>query len=185
MLPSTSSRETLLACHPFPPWNLHFFTMESTLSSPCSRTDLALFCQGATLVRLDSFHPHDPVLWTDSSVPFFLAKTAPAYLPTALSVALRPLFPSQQAQYVQVFLLKPTPFGKPFAGLGNTKKFAISVLFSSHLTFVLSFPLYPLLHLSSYIKLCGISGRNCLLFPPVPSGYNGSPVTRFSGKQRG
>ena len=30
------------------------------------------------------------------------------------------------------------------------------------------------------LKLCGRSGRNCLLFPPVLSGYNGSPDTRFS-----
>ena len=30
---------------------------------------------------------------------------------------------------------------------------------------------------SSYLKLCGRSGRNCLLSPPVLSGYNGSPDT--------
>ena len=34
MLPSTCSREALLACPPFPPWNLLSFTMESTLSTP-------------------------------------------------------------------------------------------------------------------------------------------------------
>ena len=39
MLPSTSSREALLACSSFPPWNLPLFTVESTLSSPCSRSD--------------------------------------------------------------------------------------------------------------------------------------------------
>ena len=38
----------------------------------------------------------------------------------------------------------------------------------------------PLLHLSSYLKLCGRSGRNCILSSPVLSGYNGSPDTRFS-----
>ena len=32
---------------------------------------------------------------------FLSAKAAPAYLPTALSMALKPLFPFQQAQYVQ------------------------------------------------------------------------------------
>ena len=31
-----------------------------------------------------------------------------------------------------------------------------------------------------HITLCGRSGRNCLLSPPVRSGYNGSPDTRFS-----
>ena len=35
-LTSTSSREALLVCPPFPPWNLPSFTMESTLSTPCS-----------------------------------------------------------------------------------------------------------------------------------------------------
>ena len=39
-----------------------------------------------------------------------LVKAAPAFLPTALSVSLRPLFPSQQAQYAEVFPLKPAPF---------------------------------------------------------------------------
>ena len=39
MLPSTSSREALLACPPFPLWNLLSFTVESTLSTPCSRSD--------------------------------------------------------------------------------------------------------------------------------------------------
>ena len=41
----------------------------------------------------------------------------------------------------------------------------------------------PLLHLSSYLKLCGRSGRNCPFSPPVLSGYNGSPDTRFSRKK--
>ena len=39
MLPSTCSRETLLACPPCPPWNLPSFTVVSTLSSSCSRSD--------------------------------------------------------------------------------------------------------------------------------------------------
>ena len=67
-----------------------------------------------------------------------------------------------------------------FAGIGNTKKFAISPLISSCLTLVLSSPPCPLLHLFSYPKSCGRSGRNCLLSPPVLSGYNKSPDTRFS-----
>ena len=53
------------------------------------------------------------------------------------------------------------------------------LFFSSYLTLVLSSPPYPLLHLSFYLNLYGRSGRNCLLSPPVLSGYNGSPDTRF------
>ena len=111
---------------------------------------------------------------------FLLVKAAPVYLPTALSVTLRPLFPFWQAQYAQVFPLKPAPFCTLFAGLGRTNKPAISLVFCYYLTLVLSSPPCPLLHLSSYLKLCGRSGRNCLLCPPVLLGYNGSLDTRFS-----
>ena len=61
MLPSTSPREAILACPPFPPWNLPFFTVEPTLSSLCSCYDPPL-------------PPHDLVLWTDGSVPSPLGK---------------------------------------------------------------------------------------------------------------
>ena len=72
-LPSTSPREALLACPPFPPWNMPSFTMESTLFSPFSHSDLPLSCQGVALAHLDSLPSHDLVLWTDSSVLFLLA----------------------------------------------------------------------------------------------------------------
>ena len=74
MLPSTSSREALFACPPFPPWNLPSFTVESTLSTPCSRSDPPLSRQGVALAHLDSLPPHDLVLWTDGSVPFPFGK---------------------------------------------------------------------------------------------------------------
>ena len=61
---------------------------------------------------------------------FLLAKAAPAFLPIALSVALRPLFSFQQAQFVPVFSLRPAPFCTLFAGLGNTIKSAIFLLLS-------------------------------------------------------
>ena len=103
---------------------------------------------------------------------FLLVKAASVYLPTVLSVALRPLF--QQAQYVQVFPLKPVPFCTLFAGLDSTNKSAIFLVFY-YLTLVVFF-----FHLSSYLKLCGRSGMNCLLCPPVLSGYIGSPNTCLS-----
>ena len=43
-------------------------------------------------------------------------------------MALRPLFPFWQAQYAQVFPLKPAPFCTLFAGFGSTNKSAISLL---------------------------------------------------------
>ena len=145
MLPSTSPREALLACPPFPPWHLRSFTMESTLSSSCSHSDPPPSHQGAALSHLDSL---PLMIWHPGLTALFLlllAKAALAYLPTAFSVALRPLFPLQQAQYVQVFLLKPVPFCMLFAGLGSTNKSAISRLFSYYLTLVLSSPLSFLL----------------------------------------
>ena len=68
MLPSTCSRDAPPACPPFPRWNLPSFTMKSTLSSPCSRSDPPLSRQGA------GSPPHDLVLWTDGSVPFVFGK---------------------------------------------------------------------------------------------------------------
>ena len=94
---------------------------------------------------------------------FLLVRAALAYLLTALSLALRPLFPFQHTQYAQVFPLKPAPFYTLFDGLGSTIKSAISLLFSYYLTLVLSSPPCSLLHLSSYLKLCDRSIRNCLL----------------------
>ena len=142
MLPSTSSREALLACLPCPPWNLPSLIVESTLSFSCSRSDPPLTHQGAVLPHLDS--PLFIMIWYSGQTPLFLfllARAALAYLPTALSVAPRPLFLFQQAQYVQVFPLKPAPFGTLFAGLVITNKSAISLVFSYYLTLVLSSPL--------------------------------------------
>ena len=74
MLPSTCSREALVACPPCPLWNLPSFTVESTLSTPCSCSDPPHSHQGAALAHLDSLPPHDLVLWTDGSVPFPFGK---------------------------------------------------------------------------------------------------------------
>ena len=139
MLPSTS-REALLACPPCSPWNLPSFTVESTFSSSCSCCDPLASRQGAALAHLDSLSPL--MIWCSRLTALFLllAKAALAYLPTAFSVALRPLFPFQQTQNVQVFPLKPAPFCTLFAGLGSTNKSAISLLFSSYVTLVLSSP---------------------------------------------
>ena len=57
---------------------------------------------------------------------------------------------------------------------------SLPLLFFFYLTLVLSSPSYPLLHLFFHLKLCGRSGTNSLLSPPVLSGYNGSPDTCFS-----
>ena len=108
---------------------------------------------------------------------FLLARAVPAFLPSALSVALRPLFPFRQAQYVQVFPLKPAPLCTLFAGLGSTNKSAISLLLLSDYRSVLTTLSSPPSFLLSQ-TLWQIWQE--LLFSPVLSDYNGSPDTRFS-----
>ena len=78
-------------------------------------------------------------------------------------MALRLLLPFRQAQYVQVFLLKPAPFCMLFAGLGSTNKSTTSLLFSSYLILFLSSPPCPLLHLSFYLNPSGRSVFSLLL----------------------
>ena len=128
MIPSTSPKEAPLACPPLPLCSLLSFTVGSTLSSLCSRSDpplslsltlshLTIFCFGQTIQLL-----------------FYLAKAALAYLPTALIVALRPFSSFWQAQNVKGFPLKLAPFCKLFAELGSTNKSVISLLFFFALT---------------------------------------------------
>ena len=83
LLPSTSPIEALLACSPFPSWNLSSFTVESALSTPCSRSDPPFSRQYAALAHLDSFPSHDLVLWRDGSVRFPFGKDG--YLTLVLS----------------------------------------------------------------------------------------------------
>ena len=79
MLPSTCSREALLACPPCSPWNLPSFTVEFTLSSSCSRSDRPLtkvrFSPTLTLSPLMIWYSGQKALFL-----FFLARAALAYL---------------------------------------------------------------------------------------------------------
>ena len=78
---------------------------------------------------------------------FLLVRAAPAFLPTALSVALRPLFPFPQARCARVFPLWPAPFCTLFAGLGSNKSAISLLLFSdsrSVLATLSSPPSFPL-----------------------------------------
>ena len=72
MLPSTSSRETLLACPPFSHWNLPSFTVESPF--PLHASALTPSLAKVRLSHTLTLSPHDLVLWTDSSVPFPFGK---------------------------------------------------------------------------------------------------------------
>ena len=155
------------------------FTVESTLLHAPALTPLSR--QGAALAHLDSLPPYDLVLWTDCSVPFPFGEDGSGVLDNCslcgtgatLSFSVGPVCSSfsdeayailhalcWSRQHQQACHSSPPLFFYP--------------------TLVLSLPLCPLLDLSFYLKLCGRSGRNCLLSPPVLSSYNGSPDTRFS-----
>ena len=186
MLPSTCSREAHLACSPFPSWNLSSFTVKLSFSTPCSRSDPPLSCQGAALTHLDSLPPYDLVLWTDGSVPFPFGKSGSGVLANCslcgteatLSFSAGPVCSSFSAEACAI--LHALCWSWQHRSFHTLAAPVISLHFSSCLTLVLSLSLSPLLHLSSYLKLCGTSGRNCLFSPSVLLDNNGSPDTRFS-----
>ena len=177
MLPSTCSAEALLACPPSPPWNLHLFTMESTLSTPRSRSDPPL---SAALAHLDSLPPEDLVLWTDGSVLFAFGKGGSGVLANCSICGTEATLSFSAGSVCSSFSVKAYAILHALCWFRQHQKSAIFLLFSYYLTRVLPSPLCPLLHLFFYLKLCNRSGRNCLLSPPVLSDYNGSPDTRFS-----
>ena len=180
MLPSTCSREALLACPPFSPWNLPSFTVESTLCSPCSRSDRPHSRQGAALAHLDSLPPHDLVLWTDGFVPFPFGKGGSGVLAicslcgteATLSFSAGPVCSSFSAE--ACVILHALCWSRQHHKVCH---FSSLLLLSDSRTVLATLSSPPF---SCYLKLCGRSGRNCPSSPPVLSGYNGSPDTRFS-----
>ena len=179
MLPSTSSREALLACPFFPPWNLPSFMVDSTLPTSCFCSDPPLSCQGATLAHLDSLLPHDLILWTDGFVPYPFGKGGSGVLvncslcgtEATLSFLAGPVCSSFSTEACAI--LHALCWSRQHQQVCH---FSSLLLLSDSVMFL---PPCPLLHLFFYLKLCGRSGRNCLLSPPVLSGYNGSPDTCF------
>ena len=105
----------------------------SPWSPPFPPHALALIPLTLAKVRLSPILALSPLMnWYSGQTALFLfllARETSAYLPTALSVALSPLFHFRQAQCVQVSPLKPAPFCMLCARLGNTIKSAIFLLF--------------------------------------------------------
>ena len=142
--------------------------LRSRWSPPFPLHALALIPLSLVKVRLSPILTLSPLMiWYSGQTALFLlflARATPAFLPTALSVALRPFFPFRKAQCVQVFPLKPAPLCTLFAGLGSTNKSAISLLFSYYLTLVLSSPpsfllsqtLWQIWHELSSLSFCSI-----------------------------
>ena len=133
--------------------------LHSRWSPPFPLHALALIPLTLAKVRLSPTLTLSPLMiWHSGQMALFiflLARAASAFLPSALSVALRPLFPFRQAQYVPVFPLKPAPFCTLIAGLGSTNKSAISLLLLSDSRSVLSSISNSMADLSS-LSFCSI-----------------------------
>ena len=102
-------------------WSLFLFFTAALFTSLTLNALFTIWCSGQTALFLS-----------------LLVKTGLGYLPTALSVASRPLFSFQQAQYAQVFPLKLAPSCTLFAGFGSINKSAISLLLLSNSRSVLN-----------------------------------------------
>ena len=114
--------------------------LRSPWSSPFPLHALALIPLLTATVRLSPILTLSPLMiWCfGQTALFLLVKAVPAFLPTVVSVTLRPLFPFRQAQYAQIFPLKSAPFCTLFAGLGGNIYSAISLLLLSDSCFVLA-----------------------------------------------
>ena len=108
---------------------------------------LALILPSLAKVRFSPTLTLSPLLiWYSGQTAVFvfhLARAAPVFVPSALSVALRPLFFFRHAQCAHVFRLKTAPFCTLSAGLDSTNK---SAIFFCSPTILLSFcPRHPVL----------------------------------------
>ena len=167
MLPSTSHREALLACPPFAAWNLPSFTMESTISFLCSRSDLLFSCQGAALAHLNFLSRHDLVLWTDGSIPFPFGKGGSGVIANCSLCGTEATLSFSAGPVCSSF---------------SAKAYAIlhALCWSRQHQQVCHFS-YLTLVLSSAQSFLYLSGKNWLL-SPVPSDYNGSPDNEVAGQ---
>ena len=163
----TCPREALFVFPPSRPSNISSFTVELILSSPCSRSDPPSPAKVRLSLTLILFHL---TTWRDGFVPFPFGKGGSGVLANCslcgteatLSFSAGPVYLDFSTE----------------SGLGSTSKFAIfPLLFSDSLSLFSTH--CPLLHLSFYLNLSGTSGRNCLLSPPLPLGYDGSLDTPF------
>ena len=113
--------------------------------------------------------PYDLVLWTDGSVPFPFGKDGSGVLANcSLCGTEATLFFSAGPAY--------SSFSAEACAILHALCWSRQHQQACHFSYLLllSDSRSVLAILSSYLKLCGRSGRNCLLTSPVLSGYNGA-----------
>ena len=157
--------------------NLPSFTVESTFSSPFSRSDPPLSRQGAAIAHLDSIQPHDLVVWTNGFVHFpfgkggfgVLANCSLCGTEATLSFSAGSVCSSFSAKACAI--LQALCWSRQHQQVCHFSSLLLSD--SRHLT-------CSLLCLSFYLSLSGRSGRNSFLSPHVLLGYDEAPDTCLS-----
>ena len=172
MLAATFPRNVFFACFSAPFWTPLYCgpLFGPHFSSPYSRSDLLFFVKVRFSSTLTLSHL---VMWTVGSVPFLFGKRSFGILAncslcgteTTLSFLVGPVCSS--------FFLCSLRHSASFLLVSATRR-SLSFLFFQVLA--LSSTHCPPIYLSFCLK---VSGRNSLLSPPLPSGYNRSPDTHF------
>ena len=131
----------------------------------------ALIALSLTKVRLSlTLTLSHLVLWTDGSVPFPFGKRGSGVLANCSLCGTEATLSFSAGPVCSSFFAKACAILHAFyCSQQHQQIYSLLVL-----TLTTCF-----LRLSLYLNLFVISGRKCLLFPPVLSGYNGSPDTRF------
>ena len=177
MLLSTSPREAFLACPPSPPWNLLSFTVESTLSSSCSRSDPPLFREGAALAHLGFLTPHDLVLRTDGSVPFPFSKGGSGVLAICSFCGTEATFSFSVGPVCSSFSAEACAILHALCWFQQHQQvchLSSLILLSDSRSFLVTLSSPRFFHLPQTLW------QICLLFSPVLSGYNESLNICFS-----
>ena len=142
-----------------------FFTVESTLSSPCSRSEPPLTRQDVVLAHLDSLPSHNLVIWTDGPVLSPLRKGGSGVLADCPLCGTEATLFFSAGPVCSSFSAEACAILQAFCWSRKHQQIChFSLLLLLYDSLLLSLPLCPLFRLSFHLNL---SGRNCLLFPPV------------------
>ena len=119
------------------------------------------------------------MLWTDGLVPFHFSKGGSCILVNCSLCATEAILSFSAGPVCSSFSAETWAILRALCWSRQHRQLCH---FSSphNLTLALSSPPCLFFRLSFHLNLSGRSGRNCLLSPPVLSGYNGSPDIRFS-----
>ena len=152
---------------------------------------LSYFHQDAALSPLDCLPPHNFMICTNGYVPFLFGERSSGVFANCSICGAEVILLYSACPVCSSFFVEAAPFCELCVGLGSTIKISTSLSFFSSYTFALFLLCFPFLQSSFFLhSLAYLAGNVFLLFfllyyfpsffPPILSGYNGSPVTHFS-----